>query len=258
MADSESSDVLANLPTGRPSRRSSRRGSLDGTTPEGGEAATEAKASTATATPAAKKAPAAKAKPAAKKPSASKATPAAKKPTTAKAAAAAKKPTAAKTTTAARKPAAAKTTTAAKKPATTAAKKPTAAKTTTAAKKPAAAKATAATKRTTSASTPEREPQSRRSRIATPTEGRRADFGSGSPTHRARKVTTNRPWLPSSGFALPESKERPQLGMAIEGLAAALGDVARLSIGIAQSLTVRRRGDEIEAADSETQEPTKS
>ncbi|MDQ8045416.1 MAG: hypothetical protein REI11_12490, partial [Patulibacter sp.] len=126
--------------------------------------------------------------------------------------------------------------------------------------KPAAAKAPAATAQaaTPPAAAPSR-PAARRPRIATPPEGRRADYSGTPATHRARKVTTNRPWLPSSGYSLPESKDRPPLGVALEGLAGALGDVARVSIGIVQSLSARRRG-ELESApqtESERPEPTK-
>ncbi len=78
----------------------------------------------------------------------------------------------------------------------------------------------------------------RRPRIATPPEGRRADF-SGGAMHRARRVTTNRPWLPASGFVLPDQEVRGQLGTALGGLASALADVARLSVGVAQSIAAR-------------------
>lgn len=273
MPDTESSDVLANLPAGRPTRRSTRRAApADGAgvstpakpasaatkstaaakpraTAAKTTAATKAKATTAKATPA-------KAKPASTTAAKAKAVTAAKpkaSPTKARASAAKAKPAAGKAQSAAAartKPTAAN----AKAPAATKAKTAATAKTTAAAKAKTPAKATASA--TKAASTPRQPSTGRRPRLATPPEGRRGDFSAGS-THRARKVTTNRPWLPSSGFALPESKERPPVGLALEGLAAALGDVARVSIGIVQSLTVKRRSDELEAPDGD-QEPTKS
>lgn len=167
---------------------------------------------------AAKAAPAAAKKPAAKKAAAATST-------AAKKTAAAKKP-------AAKKPAATKKAAAAKKPAAT--KQPVAKATA----KPAAATAakTAAPSAKERASSSTAKP--RRPRIATPPEGRRADF-SGGATHRARRVTTNRPWLPASGFVLPDQEIRGQLGTALGGLASALADVARLSVGVAQSIAAR-------------------
>ncbi|MFT4036215.1 MAG: hypothetical protein QM679_11635 [Patulibacter sp.] len=202
MADSDSSDVLANLPAGRPARRSSRRVA-------------------ATSDPAAASKPAATAKPAAKQPSTAAKNASAKKSTPRKPAATAKP--------SAKKPAA-------RTPATTSQ---------TAAKKPATGKAPAA--KTPAATSKQPSMRQPRTKIATPPEGRRADY-SGSATHRARKVTTNRPWLPSSGFVLPEDKQANQLATALGGLGSALADVARLSFGVAQSIAVRRR--EIEAPEA--------
>lgn len=217
MADSESSDVLANLPAGRPTRRSARRGSAS--TADASTAAPQSEAA-ASKPAAAKKQPAKKA--AAKQPTA-----AAAKPAGAKKAAAAKKPAAAKKAAAAKKPAAAKKAAARKAAAT----------------RPAPTPLAGATADVTASATPARRP-----RIATPPEGRRADYSAGNAKHRARKVTTNRPWLPSSGFVLPEDKEQNQLTTALGGFGAALADVARLSFGLAQSIAVRRR--EIEAPES--------
>lgn len=224
MADSESSDVLANLPAGRPTRRSARRGSASA--PEASTGAAEGAAAAAGTTTAAKK-------PAAKKAAAKKA---AAKPTVKKKAAAAKP--AAKKTAAAAKPAAKKKAAAAKQPA---AKRAAARKAP--ASRPAPTPLAGATADTAASATPARRP-----RIATPPEGRRADYSAGNAKHRARKVTTNRPWLPSSGFVLPEDKEQNQLTAALGGFGAALADVARLSFGLAQSIAVRRR--EIEAPES--------
>lgn len=177
------------------------------------------------AAPVAKKAPAKKA--AAKKPTAKKAaaTKAAAKPATAKKAAA--------------KPAAAKKAAAKQAAAKPAAKRAPARKA--AAARP--APTPVATADTAATATPQRRP-----RIATPPEGRRADYSAGNALHRARRVTTNRPWLPSSGFVLPEDKEQNQVTAALGGFGAALADVARLSFGLAQSIAVRRR--EIEAPES--------
>lgn len=182
---------------------------------------------------------------------AKKAAPTAKKATAKKAAAkpATAKKAAAKKTAA--KPAAAK-----KAAAKSAAPKKAAAKRAAAVAKPAAKRAPArkaaaarpaptpvATADTAATASPQRRP-----RIATPPEGRRADYSAGNALHRARRVTTNRPWLPSSGFVLPEDKQQNQVTAALGGFGAALADVARLSFGLAQSIAVRRR--EIEAPES--------
>ena len=70
-------------------------------------------------------------------------------------------------------------------------------------------------------------------------------------------MTTNRPSLPASGFALPDDDSKAPLAVALGGFASALAEVARLSIGIAQSLTVRRREIEGPADDVELTEPAK-